>query len=62
MIFKSGDVRYLLSNYQLAKEGLDLPIADTLHLILPMRDKRTIVQSAGKSRTENRWERECVSC
>ena len=46
--FKNGKVRYLLSNYQLAKEGLDLPIADTLHLILPMSDKRTIVQSAGR--------------
>ncbi len=46
--FRSGKVRYLLSNYQLAKEGLDMPIADTLHWVMPMRDKTTIVQSKGR--------------
>lgn len=46
--FRDGKVKFLLSNYQLAKEGLDLPIADTLHLIMPMRDKTTIVQSKGR--------------
>ena len=46
--FEEGKVHFLLSNYQLAKEGLDLPIADTLHLVTPMRDKRTIIQSAGR--------------
>lgn len=46
--FTSGKVRFLLSNYQLAKEGLDFPIADTLHFVSPMRDKKTIIQSAGR--------------
>lgn len=46
--FKLGKFRFILSNYQLTKEGLDLPIADTLHLIMPMRDKTTIVQSKGR--------------
>lgn len=46
--FKEGKYNFLLSNYQLAKEGLDIPIADTLHLVMPMRDKRTVVQSKGR--------------
>lgn len=46
--FRKGKVRYILSNYQLAKEGLDLPIANALHLILPVRDKKTTIQSAGR--------------
>ena len=46
--FGNGEYRFLLSNYQLAKEGLDLPIADTLHLIFPMRDRTTLVQSKGR--------------
>lgn len=46
--FSKGKFPYLLSNYQLAKEGLDLPIADTLHLVMPMRDQRTVVQSKGR--------------
>lgn len=46
--FELGKYKILLSNYQLTKEGLNLPIADTLHLIFPMRDKTTIVQSKGR--------------
>lgn len=46
--FEKGKFHYLLSNYQLAKEGLDMPIADILHLTFPMRDKRTIIQSKGR--------------
>lgn len=46
--FSKGKYKFILSNYQLAKEGLDLPIADTLHLVMPMRDKRTIIQSKGR--------------
>lgn len=46
--FEKGEINFILSNYQLAKEGLDLPIADTLHLVAPMREKKTIIQSAGR--------------
>lgn len=46
--FNKGKVQYLLSNYQLLKEGKDLPIADRLHLIFPMTEKKTIVQSVGR--------------
>ena len=46
--FKQGKFRYILSNYQLAKEGLDLPIADTLHLIFPIKDKTALIQSKGR--------------
>ena len=46
--FEEGKYHFLLSNYQLAKEGLDLPIADTLHMVMPMRDKRTVIQSKGR--------------
>lgn len=46
--FKSGELHFILSNYQLAKEGLDLPIADRLYWVLPIRDKITTIQSAGR--------------
>ena len=46
--FRQGKIRYLLSNYQLFKEGVDVPIADTLHLVFPLNDKTTIIQSAGR--------------
>lgn len=46
--FSEGKINFLLSNYQLTSTGLDLPIANRLHLILPIRDKRTIIQSAGR--------------
>lgn len=46
--YNKGKINYLLSNYQLAKEGLDLPRAECLHLVFPMRDKRTIIQSKGR--------------
>ena len=32
----------------LLKEGQDLPIADTLHLVMPVRDKITTIQSVGR--------------
>ena len=46
--FKNGEINFLFSNYQLASEGLDLPIANRLHMVLPVRDKRTTIQSAGR--------------
>ncbi len=46
--FREGKVQYLFSNYQLAKEGLDLPIADTLHLVFPIRDKVSLIQAKGR--------------
>jgi superfamily II DNA or RNA helicase len=46
--YEQGKIHYLLSNYQLSKEGLDLPIADTLHMVFPIGDKTTLIQSAGR--------------
>lgn len=46
--FKKGTYHYLLSNYQLAKEGLDLPIANVLHLVFPIKDKISLIQSKGR--------------
>lgn len=46
--FRNGNCKYLLSNYPLAKEGLDLPIANILHLIFPIKDKATLIQSKGR--------------
>lgn len=46
--FTEGKVNFLISNYQLASTGLDIPIANRLHLILPISDKRNTIQSAGR--------------
>ena len=46
--FEEGKYHFILSNYQLAKEGLDLPIADTLHLVFPIKDKTALIQSKGR--------------
>ena len=46
--FREGKINFLLSNYMLLKEGQDLPIADTLHLVMPVRDKITTIQSVGR--------------
>lgn len=41
-------VRCLLATYQLAKEGLDIPRADRLFLVQPVRDATAIQQSVGR--------------
>lgn len=46
--FREGKINYLFSNYQLAKEGLDVPIANRLHLVFPVKDKITLIQSKGR--------------
>lgn len=46
--FREGKVPFLLANYQLVKEGLDLPIADRLHLVFPIKDKISLIQSKGR--------------
>lgn len=38
----------LIATYALAKEGLDIPDLDTLHLATPTKDKTTVVQSVGR--------------
>lgn len=41
-----GDV--IVATYSLAKEGLDIPELDVLHLATPQKDKTTTIQSAGR--------------
>lgn len=38
----------IIATYSLAKEGLDIPDLDTLHLCSPQKDARTIVQAVGR--------------
>lgn len=38
----------IIATYALAKEGLDIPSLDVLHLATPTKDKATIVQSVGR--------------
>lgn len=45
---KNGEERYLFSTYALAKEGLDLPILDRLHLVTPQKDFAIVKQSVGR--------------
>lgn len=45
---KAGKIQILLSTYQLAKEGLDIPCLDWLILASPIKDKTGIIQSTGR--------------
>lgn len=45
---RNGKVKILLSSYQLAKEGLDLPILANLVLATPVKDEAVIIQAIGR--------------
>ena len=45
---RDGKKRYLFATYQLAKEGLDIPRLDRLHLTTPQKDYAVVVQSVGR--------------
>lgn len=45
---KEGKIHVLLATYSLAKEGLDIPILDTLHLATPNKNKAIVLQSVGR--------------
>lgn len=45
---RSGVLSVLLATYSLAKEGLDIPILDTLHLTTPNKNKGIVIQSVGR--------------
>ncbi|MGN0464918.1 MAG: DEAD/DEAH box helicase [Lachnospiraceae bacterium] len=45
---RSGKKHFLFASYSLAKEGLDIPRLDRLHLVTPHKDYAVIVQSVGR--------------
>lgn len=45
---RDGKKRYLFATYQLAKEGLDIPRLDALHMVTPQKDYAIVVQSVGR--------------
>lgn len=45
---RTGKKRYLFATYSLAKEGLDIPRLDRLHMVTPQKDYAVIVQSVGR--------------
>lgn len=45
---KSGEEHVLFASYNLAKEGLDIPILDRLFFASPKKDKSVIIQSVGR--------------
>ena len=45
---RSGQLPVLLATYSLAKEGLDIPVLDTLHLTTPNKNKSIVIQSVGR--------------
>jgi superfamily II DNA or RNA helicase len=45
---RKGELPVLLATYSLAKEGLDIPILDTLHLATPNKNKAIVIQSVGR--------------
>lgn len=45
---RNGKKHFLFATYSLAKEGLDIPRLDRLHLVTPQKDYAVIVQSVGR--------------
>lgn len=45
---RSGKKHFLFATYSLAKEGLDIPRLNRLHLVTPQKDYAVIVQSVGR--------------
>ena len=45
---REGKKKVLIATYTLAKEGLDIPILDRLHLATPNKNRAVIKQSAGR--------------
>lgn len=45
---RSGEAKILLATYGLAKEGLDIPVLDRLHLLTPQKDYAVVIQAAGR--------------
>jgi superfamily II DNA or RNA helicase len=45
---KNGTANYLFATYNLAKEGLDIPVLDRLYLTIPKKDFAIVTQSIGR--------------
>lgn len=45
---RSGELKYLLASYSLAKEGLDIPCLECLYLTTPQKDYSVVIQSIGR--------------
>lgn len=45
---REGKRHYLFATYTLAKEGLDIPRLDRLHLVTPQKDFAIVVQAVGR--------------
>lgn len=58
---KAGKKHFLFASYKLAKEGLDIPRLDRLHLVTPQKDYAVITQCVGRvARTfEGKSDPEC---
>ena len=59
---KAGKKHFLFASYKLAKEGLDIPRLDRLHLVTPQKDYAVITQCVGRvARTfEGKTDPECL--
>ena len=47
-LIRQGKNKVLIATYHLAKEGLDIPILDRLHLATPNKNRAIVKQSAGR--------------
>lgn len=47
-LMQEGKMHYLFASYNLAKEGLDIPRLNRLHLATPKKDKSVVTQSLGR--------------
>lgn len=45
---RTGELKYLLATYSLAREGLDVPILDRLFMVTPEKFSSIVIQSIGR--------------
>ena len=45
---RTGEKKILFATYQLAKEGLDIPRLEILHMVTPQKDYAVVAQSIGR--------------
>lgn len=55
-----NDTKIILATFQLAREGLDIPKLDVLHLISPIKDEVALTQSVGRVQRKYKDKKEAM--
>lgn len=56
----NNDKKILLATFQLAKEGLDIPKLEVLHITLPIKDEVALIQSIGRIQRKSQNKKEAI--